>query len=154
MLSWNKANSQTVFLLFLFFSNISYLSYLITLGYFNRLEVDDYCFIKVLNVYWYCGVLFALLGISEMLSNSKKVYSYILLIGAFLYAGSSAENFGIICLLLLSLFIIYRILNSQISLSTKIVLSKEIVAFITCLLAFLIMFFESGNNIRQSFFPV
>src|SRR5207302_385889 len=56
-LSWNKANSQTVFLLFLFFSNISYLSYLITLGYFNRLAADDYCFMKVLNDNGYWGAL-------------------------------------------------------------------------------------------------
>ena len=83
----------------------------------------------------------------------KKIYSYILLIISFLYVGSSAENFSSICLLLLSLLIIYHILTSQIKLRTKFWLDKEVVAFLACLLAFLIMVFAPGNKIRRSFFP-
>jgi hypothetical protein len=101
---------------------------------------------------YFGGIAFALLGLSEILSTSKNIYSYFLLVIGFVYAGSSAENFSVICLLLLFLLITYRIFNSQLKLSKKIFLDKEIIAFFTCLLAFLIMFFAPGNKIRRSFF--
>ena len=102
---------------------------------------------------YFGGITFALLGLSAMLSNSKKIRSYIIIIISFIYAGSSSENFSIIFLLLLFFLIIYHIMNSQIKLNAKVFLDKEIVAFFTCLLAFFIMFFAPGNKIRQTFFP-
>src|SRR5262249_35172041 len=42
---------------------------------------------------YFGGIAFALLGLSEILSNSRKMHSYVLLIIGFTYAGSSAENF-------------------------------------------------------------
>src|SRR5262245_51080926 len=51
----HKGKLQTLLLLLLCFSNISYLAYLIILGYFNRLAADDYCFMRVLNDNGYWG---------------------------------------------------------------------------------------------------
>jgi hypothetical protein len=249
----HKGKRQILLLLCLCFSNISYLAYLIILGYFNRLAADDYCFMKALNdngywgaisfwyshwqgrfgphliidliiilynyfnslfiyllvliglyiysvskilqylllemevsnnkfllfnfgtlifnmhvlsnfefstLYWlnasamyFGGIAFALLGLSEIVSHSKKIHSYFLIVIGFAYSGSSAENFSVICLFLLFLLFIYRLLNYQIKLSKKTLLDKEVIAFFTCLLAFLIMFFAPGNKIRRTFLP-
>ena len=102
---------------------------------------------------YFGGIAFALLGLSVILSDSNKIYSYVLLIISFIYSGSSSENFSAILLLLLFLLIVYRVMKYQIKVNKKALFDKEIIAFFTCFLAFLTMFFAPGNKIRQSFYP-
>jgi hypothetical protein len=101
--SWNKYNMQTIFLLLLCFSNISYLAYLIILGYFNRLAANDYCFMRVLNDNGYWGALFfwynqwqGRFGPHLIINLIIKLYSYfnslfvypLILIGLYIYSVS------------------------------------------------------------------
>ncbi len=99
---------------------------------------------------YFGGIAFTLLGIAELLSPAKSIFSYIILAMSFTIAGSSAENFGLILNLLLLLFLVYQIFYEKInSYSYK----KTIIAFIFCFAAFLVMIFAEGTQIRRSLFP-
>lgn len=99
---------------------------------------------------YFGGIAFALLGISELLSASKSIFSYFILIISFTIAGSSAENFGLIFNLLILLFLAHQTFYGKInSYSYK----KTIIAFIFCFAAFLVMIFADGTQVRRSLFP-
>src|SRR5215475_14923245 len=101
--SLHKGKRQILFLLFLCFSNISYLAYLIILGYFNRLAADYYCFMRILNDNGYWGAMFfwynqwqGRFGPHLIINLVIKLYSYfnsifvylLILIGLYIYSVS------------------------------------------------------------------
>ena len=100
------------------------------------------------SVMYFGGIAFALLGLSEFFSKSKSFISYLILLSSFVIAGSSAENFALIFNLLIICY-----LNYQYFLTKKTPLSKQLIAFVCCFLAFLAMVTASGNQVRRSAFP-
>jgi hypothetical protein len=118
----------------------------------NNFEFSNFYWLATSPMY-FGGIAFALLGLGEMISNSRKIHSYVFLIVGFVYAGSSSGPFGLICTMLLLVLVCYRILNSQINSSAKAFSKKEVIAFLVCLTGFLILFFAPGNKIRQAYFP-
>jgi hypothetical protein len=99
---------------------------------------------------YFSSIAFALLGISELLSPSKSIFSYIMLIISFTIAGSSAENFGLILNLLLLLFLTYQTFYEKINGYSY---QKTVIAFAFCFTAFLFMIFAPGTQVRKSLYP-
>lgn len=116
------------------------------------LTVYDFSAFYWLNasMMYFGGIAFALFGISELLSSSKSVLSYGVLILSFVVAGSSAENFGLMLNLLLLFFLAYQTFYQKINTYTY---QKTIVAFVFCFAAFLAMVLAEGNQVRRGAFP-
>lgn len=106
------------------------------------------------TVYWinvstmyFLGIIFLLLGFSELLNPNGGILSYSILIFSFLYVGCSSEH---VALLTLGIFILFSLFQSFFSKNFgNYFFSKKLyTATITCLLSFLIMYFAPGNSVR------
>src|SRR5690606_1200354 len=73
-------------------------------------------------------------------------WEWILCMIAFLYVGGSCEPLALFTLLVLSILIMRSLLRSR-------PISRSLLAFTTCAIAFAVLFMGEGNRIRSSFFP-
>lgn len=118
-------------------------------------EFSTFYWITVSTMY-FGGILFALIGMIELISKSKSRTSYFLLVVGFIYAGSSAEHFGAIITLGLALYLGYLHYQKKITSPNSfnfLSLKKGWSAFIVCIICFLVMICAPGNEIRRQGYP-
>lgn len=97
-----KIQAKRFFYLLLLFCNLVYLSYLVIIAYYNRLALDDYCQINMLQKHGLAGAIkvwYTQWSISVVL---KPVYVFFLQLnnGLFIY---------VVLLILLFVFVLYRL---------------------------------------------
>lgn len=103
---------------------------------------------------YFFGILFAIIGFHEIISNSKSIISYLTLIFSFIYAGSSVESYTFIfTILLFSLlvFIAYKSKANNIMAYLKdSKVQKTMLSIGICILCFIIMLLLQGTLNRMS----
>lgn len=127
---------------------------------FNIFAVSNFEFSTLywLNVstMYFGGILFALIGIGEILSPSESWFSYIIIAFSALYAGSSAENFGSIIIFLGLIYMCWLYYsNKKNGNKLKNIFQdkrkrKFILAFVFLCIAFIAMVMAPGNELRRA----
>jgi hypothetical protein len=118
----------------------------------TNFEFSTFFWLNVSTMY-FGGIAFGLLGFSELINESRKSLSYILIFVGFFYAGCSAEHFGAILFLSLGCYVLYLLILGGRKLKITLRLRKSIVALTACSTAFFIMISAPGNAVRRSYFP-
>lgn len=135
----------------IFFLNITFL--LFAQVFISLFEPSTFFWVNVSTMY-FGGMCFFLFGLSTIIKKSENWFSYFLICFSFLYVGSSSEHIGIIASTILLVILVVTIVRNGIVTTLENARNRKLLlATITCLIAFLIMFLAPGNNIRRSFFP-
>ena len=125
--------------------------FLLSVFIINNYEFNTFYWLNASAMY-FGGVLFLLVAVNVIVSEKANFWSYALLIFSAIYAGSSSETFALICNGLAVTLIFRRFIQfKRFSLSllwNNRNYRKLLVAFIFCLVSFLIMYFAPGNSIR------
>lgn len=125
---------------YLFLSSISILLFnLILLFHF---DTSTFFWICASHNY-FGGFGFFLLGANYLLNIKSNKLSYSIIIFSFFYVGCSMELFSLLIVLILLFSIVTSIYFKNFSL-----LKKLLIAFISCFISFLIMYFSPGTGIR------
>ena len=98
---------------------------------------------------YFLGIIFLLLGLSELLSPQRRISSFLILFFSFIYVGCSSEHFALLVLVLLFSFYILQRFYSNI-IGEFLFQNKLFWAFISCLTSFLVMYLAPGNSVRLS----
>jgi hypothetical protein len=126
--------------------------FIVVISLYSNFEFNTFYWLNVSAMY-VGGVVFFILGFSEVISPSKKLYSYIIAMLSFLYMGGSAENFAFIGILLTGLFLLSILLfTPRTSFSNYLkmpVIQKALLSLASASCAFLIMVAAPGNVIRM-----
>jgi hypothetical protein len=93
------------------------------------------------------------LGVSSIISSKKEIVNTFILILSFTYIGGSCEPFALIMLLFLLFigFLLYMNLFTC-SLQKNLLSTRILIAFISCLISFIILYTGDGNKTREYFF--
>jgi hypothetical protein len=121
---------------------------------FLHFDTTTFFWLNVSTMY-FGGITLLLLGISEIISEKQKWWSWLILIFSFLYAGCAAEHYGALILAGLGISLSaqwFFLSNNQKNLRDNLLFKKSLIAFLVCLLSFSIMYFAPGNAVRLSFF--
>jgi hypothetical protein len=113
-----------------------------------HMDTSTLYWVNVSTMY-FLGIIFLLLGLSELLRPQSGFPSYLVLTFSFLYVGCSSEHFAFLVLSLLFLFFILQQYFSYIF-GKYFFHNKLFWAFITCLTSFLVMYLAPGNSVRLS----
>ena len=122
------------------------------LSVYSNFEFNTFYWLNVSAMY-VGGVVFFILGVSEMIDRTKKLSSYLIVAFSFLYLGASSENFAFVgialtCLILFGMFWLNRGISFN-SFLRMPVTQKTGLAIIVSGVAFLIMVTAPGNAIRM-----
>ena len=103
--------------------------------------------------FWLCssatyliGTIMFVIGFSTLIAPRNGPWEWLLCMIAFLYVGGSCEPLALFTLLVLSILIMRSLFRSR-------PISRSLLAFTTCAIAFAVLFMGEGNRIRSSFFP-
>lgn len=111
---------------------------------------ESWFFFSATFIYMW-SLIFLFLGISSLLSSEKNILSIGLISLSFVYIGGSSEPLTITVLMALSLLIIVKLL--RIKINSAVNTNKLLLAFIACLISFVISYAANGNRVREQFFP-
>lgn len=109
-------------------------------------DSSTFYWINVSTMY-FSGIAFFILGVAELLNKKNNKASYLALCFSFIYAGCSAEHVGV---LVLGFLVISYIIQKKLTFLSINYFKQEklIVAFFSCLVSFLLMYFAPGNAFR------
>ena len=121
--------------------------------FISTVKIDETWFWLCATCTYLWSVMMLLLGLSWMTTaKSNRLYAFAGLFG-FFYLGAASGPLAIVVLcFLLTTFIYAKKLSNYISMEPQKLRKKAVLGFVFCLVAFLTLYFGTGNQVREAFF--
>ncbi len=137
-------------------AEILFLSVSLTCSFFfsNFSIGETWFWFSVLTYIW--SITAALLMFNVILSRDLSLWQILVVLITAAYIGGAAESYSLIFLLLLSLFIFYKLKHNNYIISKTLKetsVQKALFAFIILSISFSITYFAPGTSIRSSLLP-
>jgi hypothetical protein len=130
------------------------ISMVLTISFlFVIFELSTFYWINVSTMYL-AGTMFGILLFAEIFNASRRIITFVLLILSAIYAGSSAEHFSALLVMVLGILLLTIALKNNFKhLFSSLLFNKLLIAFVFTSVAGLIMLSAPGNQVRMEASP-